>query len=342
MTEKAEQVDLLILGHGLAGACLALSARMRGKSVFILDRQDRKGSSWLAAGLVNPITGRRMTKTWNHDALFPAVYEFYEQAYQTFFPGNSGSFLVKRDIYRAVHTIEEQNFFAGKSASEGYENLLEMDVPKDRFPGLFQNHLSWCRVPGGRLDPRAFLKASEDFWNHHSSFETTEILKNDVSRSSKGTWIFQDRIEARTVVSCLGIDCPWLGSEILNDKGQLYVVKGLPDWGPSVLKTEKFLIPLENGEVLCGSTYEKGQRDWSCTQEGWEEISRDLLPEWKSKLTITDSWAGVRPTTRNRQPIVRKLEPGLWAINGLGTKGVSVAPWAAKEFFRLLNLESAH
>lgn len=332
----------MILGHGLAGACLALRAHKEGKSVFLLDRQDRNGSSWLAAGLVNPITGRRMSKTWNHDELFPEVYRFYQEAYQTFYPGQSGTFLPARNIFRAVHTIEEQNFFSGKSASPGYSDLLEMDIPKDQFPPLFQNQLSWCRVPGGRLDPRAFLQASESFWHQKSAFLKTEIQPDDLRKTEDGNWFFNNEIEAKTVVSCLGIDCPWLGSEILNDKGQLYVVKGLPEWGNSVLKTEKFLIPLENGEVLCGSTYEKGQRDWNTTSEGWAEISRDLLPERKEKLKIVDAWAGVRPTTKNRQPIVRKVESGLWVINGLGTKGVSVAPWTAKHLLELLRSEGAH
>lgn len=342
MIETKTKVDLLILGHGLAGACLALSAHLEGKSVFILDRQDRNGASWKAAGLVNPITGRRMTKTWNYDNLFPAVYTFYQRAFQTFFPGEAGTFLPARDIFRAVHTIEEQNFFSGKSASPGYENLLEMDIPRNQFPELFENQISWCRVPGGRLDPRAFLRASESFWLQQSAFRKTEIQPADLCKTQEGNWLYKEEFEAKTVVSCLGIDCPWLGDEIQNDKGQLYIVKGLPEWGNSVLKTEKFLIPLENGEVLCGSTYEKGQRDWNTTSEGWEEISRDLRPERKAGLEIVDAWAGVRPTTKNRQPIVRKIEPGLWAINGLGTKGVSLAPFTAAQFLEQLRSEAGH
>ena len=64
-------IDFLIIGQGLAGTVLAWNLIQRGRSVIVLDREDESTSSKVAAGLINPITGRYLTKSWRADETLP-------------------------------------------------------------------------------------------------------------------------------------------------------------------------------------------------------------------------------------------------------------------------------
>ncbi len=66
--------NYIIVGQGLAGSLLAHSLRKAGKSVLIVDSFKPNSSSRVAAGLINPVTGRRMVKTWQADTLLQNEY----------------------------------------------------------------------------------------------------------------------------------------------------------------------------------------------------------------------------------------------------------------------------
>jgi nucleoside-diphosphate-sugar epimerase len=63
-------MNYLIVGQGIAGTNLTFTLLERGNSVTIADNPQEFSSSKVAAGLFNPITGRKMSKTWLADSLF--------------------------------------------------------------------------------------------------------------------------------------------------------------------------------------------------------------------------------------------------------------------------------
>ena len=71
------EVDFIIVGQGLAGTCLAWELRLLRASVVVIDREATVTSSRVAAGLITPVTGKRLVKTWRWDELRPAAWEFY-------------------------------------------------------------------------------------------------------------------------------------------------------------------------------------------------------------------------------------------------------------------------
>ena len=97
--------DILIVGQGLAGSLLALELEKRGKKVMILDNNPSLSASKVAAGLYNPITGRKMVKTWFADELFPNLSKFYQDLEKKI----DAKFHFSKTIYRPFNNIEEQN-----------------------------------------------------------------------------------------------------------------------------------------------------------------------------------------------------------------------------------------
>src|SRR5690348_975922 len=70
------RVDFAIVGRGLAGTALARHLLRRGKRVLVIDRGG-ESSSRVAAGLVTPVTGKRLARSWRWDELYPAAVAYY-------------------------------------------------------------------------------------------------------------------------------------------------------------------------------------------------------------------------------------------------------------------------
>ena len=329
--------QFLILGHGLAGACLASNLSMNNETFRVLHSEDKDCASEKAAGLMNPVTGRRMALTWNHEILFPLARNFYSKVWMHIHK-EEGSFLIKRTIRKALHSIEEVNFLSAKSAWNGYSELIEIEENTNPQMEIFNKLQSWAITnDGARMNVPDFLFACRKDLESagkivKSNFEMEDLRKIENGWEWKGSTF-------ENVVSCLGIDCPWVGPDLWPVKGQMYEFSGMPDWGQDILKTDKFMIPLENGHVLAGSTYERDVRNHILDEAGLEEVTSDLLPHIKQNLKLEKAWAGVRPTTPDRLPIIKKIEDNLYCINGMGTKGVSLAPWATQEIIRIIKEE---
>ena len=78
------KIDYLIVGQGLAGSFLAWNLITQGKSVCIVDQSHKDCSSFAAAGMINPITGKRLVLSPRCDDLLPFAKNVYLQLEQQF------------------------------------------------------------------------------------------------------------------------------------------------------------------------------------------------------------------------------------------------------------------
>src|SRR5690554_1654655 len=108
------EVDFLLVGQGIAGTALSYRLLESGKKVHIVDAAEENDCSRVAAGLYNPVTGRKMVKTWFADHIFPEIEPFYHGLEETL----KTKFIYNRPIYRPFSSIEEQNEWMGKSGDE--------------------------------------------------------------------------------------------------------------------------------------------------------------------------------------------------------------------------------
>ena len=321
--------EFLVLGQGLAGSVLAITLLQKNIPCMVVADTAIESASEKAVGLVNPVTGRRMALSWNYSTVFPLAFQFYASAFQTLSPGSpaGSSFLQPFAISKALHTPEEMNFITGKSAWPGYESVFSVSAANGLLPDVFERTVGWCTTQlGARLDVPLFLAKTQAFLKARGLFSNQTFEKEKLVLKA-GLWHY-GALRAKRVVSCLGLKCPWVGHGLWPVKGQVFALGGMPHLAGHVQRTDKFFVPAEGGLVLAGSTYERGFAHLQTTEAGFEEIVANVKPEIKMGLRIHDSWAGVRPTTPDRRPIIKEIEPGLFALNGLGSKGVTMAPWA--------------
>jgi len=71
------QVDVLIIGQGICGTFLSHELERAGLSYIITDEVRPFTASRIAAGLINPVTGRRLVTTWMIDELLAFAREAY-------------------------------------------------------------------------------------------------------------------------------------------------------------------------------------------------------------------------------------------------------------------------
>ena len=120
MVKLTNTWDYIIVGQGLAGTLLDHFLNKAGQRVLVIDQFYERAASQVAAGLINPVTGRRYVKSWKIDELLP----FAKQTYQDFEEELSLSIYTERNIIRSLFNHREENDWQLRTSEPGYEQYL--------------------------------------------------------------------------------------------------------------------------------------------------------------------------------------------------------------------------
>jgi glycine/D-amino acid oxidase-like deaminating enzyme len=150
------------------------------------------------------------------------------------------------------------------------------------------------------------------------------------------------KLKSRRIIFCEGhrmVQNPlWKDLPLLPAKGEILTIecKGLPE--EFILMSGIFIIPLEKSLFRVGSTYEWNFTDELPTQEGKEKLQKELDKFLKIPYAIIDHRSGVRPTVKDRRPLIgrHKDHENVFIFNGMGTKGVVLVPYFADHFIKFL------
>ena len=98
-----------------------------------------------------------------------------------------------------------------------------------------------------------------------------------------------------------------------------------------------FVLPTQT-DFIAGSNYDLAGSDWQSTDVAKKEIIGKIDKLLNIEYEIIGQRAGLRPTTHDRRPVLGMLPnyPQVGVFNGLGTKGVSLAPYFASQFASFL------
>lgn len=328
--------DFFILGQGIAGTTLAWHLWEQGTHFQVFNVTKKESSSMAAAGLYNPVTGRKMVKTWNADLLFPYLEKFYQSIEQK----TNQRFLYPKSIYRPFVSVEEQNDWLAKADNKAFAPYVEKIATTSFFPGVL--HDPWGGIllkSSGYLDVPAYLNASQAFFSQRQLYQESDLDWNDLK-------IYEDHVEiggqkARRLIFCEGPEATlnpyfnWLPFRPV--KGEILYIK--PEEKQDIVFNRGiFILPI--GEVCkVGSTYDHHDLSYQTTGQARIFLEEKIQKLCKFRYEVTGQIAGVRPATKDRKPFIG-LHPEhkpLGIFNGLGTKGVSLAPYYAKQFtLRLL------
>jgi glycine/D-amino acid oxidase-like deaminating enzyme len=103
-----------------------------------------------------------------------------------------------------------------------------------------------------------------------------------------------------------------------------------------LLKSTLFVLPLGNHRYKVGATFNHKDKTSIPSIEGKEELVEKLKKVITVPYEIIDQSAGIRPAVKDRRPLVgvHHKHCQLNVLNGLGTRGVMIAPTVAKNLFQ--------
>lgn len=327
------QVDYLIIGQGISGTFLSYYLQKEGRSFLIIDNNAANTPSKIAAGIINPVTGRRMATVWMADEILPYAWEAYREIGNEL---NITAISQKNIIDFFPNPFMRENFLKRLEEKNEYVQLC---TDQHQFDDYF-NYEFGC----GEIRPvyTAHLETLLPAWRRklterhqllEENFDITQLNVTD------GNIQYKD-IEADKIIFCDGpggIDNPYFKQlPYAPNKGEALVVEipGLPD--TNIFKKSMLLTPLQTPEAnffWIGSAYTWDFDNADPTKEFLEKTEQ-VLKEWlKVPYKIVEHRSGLRPATLERRPFVglHPVHPAIGILNGMGTKGCSLAPFFAKQ-----------
>ena len=330
------QVDYLIVGNGLAGSLLGYNLIKAGKSIRIIDANETVTSSKVAAGIYNPITGRRMVKTWMADQLFPYLESFYAELETEL----NTRFLFKKPVFRPFDTIADQNYWNGQSSDAAFKNYIQIVDTEEEVLHHYHAPLGGFYTSlSGYIQVKTMLDAFESYFAKQGFLESDEFDFEQLVQTEMG--ISYKKYSAKAVIFCQGYGNrlnPFFNYlPIEPTKGQVLDVQIHNYSILSIVNKRVFILP-ENGFQRVGSTYERDFTDLLPDESAKLELSAKLEAVLKSSYTLINHRAAVRPTVVDRKPLLGRhpIFQNMFIFNGLGTKGVSVSPYFSNEMAQYL------
>ncbi|UCS91895.1 FAD-binding oxidoreductase [Echinicola marina] len=330
------EVDFLLIGQGIAGTVLSYKLHQAGKSVCILDKASDNNSSRVAAGLFNPVTGRKMVKTWNADNLFPEILPLYAELEQLI----GKRVIYSKPIYRPFNTIEEQNEWMGKSIEAGLQAYLSEVRLNSLYPEVNDPYGGIMLKNSGYVDINTLLDGYREWFEEFACIRD-EVYDETQLGKKAGKWKYKD-IEAEKIVYCNGLgamkSCFFDFLPFAPVKGEILEMKD--DFTPNeIINRGVFRITMPDHTIRVGSTYSWHDLDTGPTERAKKEIFERLnkiVPTEEKELCSHKT--GIRPATKDRKPFLGKHPDGesVYIFNGFGAKGVSLVPYYSNMMFDLL------
>lgn len=298
-----------IIGQGLAGTCLAWQLLDRGVAFEIVDRE-QGGSSRVAAGMINPVTGKNFQPSWRIAEFLPEAMAFYESVEARL----RTKFWHPHPVLRLAADPKNWEKIRGKlSAADVAPWVIgEVTPPDGRWVGAVAVR------GGGRLDVKSFLDASRDFFQASGHYRQAEVDSLTAS-SSRRVW-------------CEGAAGLLLGRPAPHRcaKGEILTLRA-EGWDETRIRigNRGWLTPIGDGMFKVGATYEWDELDELPTKAGRAAVESIAVSLMDGHFEVIGHDAGIRPILRRSEPLIGEVG-GEWFFNGLGSKGSLYAPGIAR------------
>lgn len=326
--------DYLIVGQGLAGTWLSHYLLQAGKTVCVIDNGDKRAnsSSGIASGIMNPITGKRFVKTWQADTVLPFAHKAYREL-----EGLLGTtFFDIRPIVWLLHQTEDLNRLSALSAEPDYAPYIG-EVVAGHFAAELQAHLGYALVNTGCVHTSHFLGTYRQYLQAQSAFIDANFDYAELQLCENG--VVWREITARHLIFCeggaaIGRNPYFSGLPYVPVKGEvLYIRLHNASFRKHIIKNGVFILHLQDDIYWVGSNYDHHYADEYPTPETRQVLLQQLDATLSCTYEVLGQVAAIRPASHYRRPFVgtHPKHQQLSVLNGLGTKGVSLAPYYAAQ-----------
>jgi len=315
-----------IVGWGLAGATLAWQLYFEKKEFLVFDSTTNH-STRVAAGMVNPIVFRRLTKSWNADALMPYAVDFYKRIEEAL----GQSVVDAKNVYKLFSSFEDENNWMVKQQDERFEHFLQPITDQEKIENV-KNEFGYGIVNTfGNLRTNDFLDLSKAFFKANSVEFRDELF--DYEKLNLDNNSYRQDYAFENIIFCEGFDVlksPLFGYLPLKPThGDTLIVKSDNFKFKHILNKNMFILHIKDNLFKVGATYNWKITEPIKTEEGRNELIEKLNKFAEFDYEIVEQQAGIRPTVMDRRPLIgtHPNHSNIHIFNGLGTKGVMIAPF---------------
>jgi len=325
-------IDYIIIGCGLAGIAFAETALNNGKTILVFDNHSQN-SSTIAGGLYNPVILKRFSKLNYAQEQLLMLQDFYDSIESRL----NVKLNFKLPVLRKFFSIEEQNNWFAASDKPGLSPFLSTKLRNKKYSGIDSPFGYGEVLQTGYVETSQLLKSYQQNLKHNG--QLAEEVFDYSLLESHSNFIQYKNIQAKHIVFAEGFGLhanPFFNYLPLDGtKGELFVIKA-PELDLDVIvNTNVFILPLGNDLFKVGATYNWEDKTNQPTEAGKAELIEKIAEILNCDFEIVEHLAGVRPTVKDRRPLLGTHPDhlNLHIFNGLGTRGVMLGPFMAKVLF---------
>ncbi len=316
----AEKKRILIVGGGLAGICLTQTLLEKNVDVEILHSSKKHSSTEVATGMYNPIVFRRLNQSWMIQSLEKVFHPFYTKLSEE----------LETPLLKPIH-------FFKRIPSEDYAHLWNtraLEPEYTRYLEQIKNGLGEVKQ-AGILDTKMLM---ETFLNkmQASGRLTEDDFNENQLRFGTETVSYQTKEYYAVILTRGAFEAEsrlfgWLPFNIC--KGEWIKIKSEPGLTEGrVINNILNIIPEADGIYKLSSTYSWKELHWESTDQAAAELCGKFEELFDAPYEVIEAKAGLRPTVADRRPYLGSHpdHKNLFIFNGLGSKGVMLAPYFAQ------------
>lgn len=344
--DNTGQVDVAILGAGIAGLSLADALLQKNKTCVLIDTQSPgSGASGAPLMLLNPATGRRAKMAWRAGESLPAIHSLLQRVQRH----SPDIFYEENGVIRPALTKELAKDFRKAPTKYSWPDTewiewLEPDPFTKQYPEI-PHHF------GGLFVKKGMTVYGELFLTELSKLLVNIGLNIVTNRNyrlnpEQGSWkiIFENgrTISAKKTVYATGA---FVTKSAYWKKIPMNIVKGQTatfhfnkplDLKSSISSLGYLAFITSRPHLLvAGSTYEHHFSDAEPDGSGLEILKKKVntvFPGMAERAVAVDQWAGFRVSTMDKKPVIGEHPDlkGLYLFSGLGSKGLLLGRYMAQ------------
>jgi glycine oxidase len=325
-------LDYIIVGSGLAGIAFAETALNNNKRIVVIS-DSSQNSSIIAGGLYNPVILKRFSEVWQSSEQLDLLSEFYSKLEEKL----TIKLDYKMPLLRKFYSVEEQNNWFTASDKPNLSKFLSTNLITKKYNSIPSPYSFGEVLYSGYVDTKLLVEVYIDFlisknYYQNESFDYSNLsIEND--------FVVYKSLKAKRIVFAEGFGMllnPFFNKLPLDGtKGELLLIKA-PNLNLDVImKSSIFVLPIGNDLYKVGATYNWDDKTNNPTEAAKKELIDNLKELITCDFEIIEHHAGVRPTVKDRRPMLgaHPIHKNLLVLNGLGTRGVMLAPAMAKMLF---------
>ncbi len=321
--------DYGIVGQGLAGTLLHYYLSQAGRSCCIWDAGGSSCSK-ISSGILNPLTGRKFVKSWMYDELLDEARSVYPKLERLL----GEKFFYDRPIFRALPDRQAELEWDYRSSLPEYEAYIGRAVSDEDLPlNLSRDRPFVSILRGHQLRINRFLYAYrkalinngqyyEEFWRHSALKKDGEL------------WNYRG-MRCKQLVFCEGASAaknPYLSGLPFNlSKGEALTM-GMDQPLTAIVKKGIFSVPWASDRWWLGTANFWNFEGEQPSGEGEKRILQRFEEMYEMAAgPVLERMGAIKPTVRDRRPLLGEVEQNMFVFNGLGSKGASLGPFFARQ-----------